>query len=526
MVGRAFFASFAAAVVLTLVPAVQAAPGLFVGVADDYLKSEPSRAASAIRELGFSAVRLTLDWSPGQASLGASEQAALRNAVTAGSGLRIVVAAFSRTSTPLTETDRDQYCSYLRSIASSFPAINDFVVWNEPNKTTFWKRQFEADGSSAAPRDYARLLARCYQVLHAARPGINVIHAGLSSTGNDRPDASSNVSHSPGNFLRREGEALRALLPRARLFDTFGMHPYGESSSEPPWKVHSASSTLAIGDWSKLMQTLRDSFRGTAQPHPGGRAQRSPATGELEPPPPIWYLETGFQTEVAGGPASLYTGNESDPGSLPPTPGAARALLGSGDDAVTQASQLTNAIRRSYCQPSVGAYFNFLLVDERELGRWQSGPLYADWTPKPSVPALKQVIAEVRERRVDCSALTGGPVDEFQESSSVEVTKVEWPKSASFNWKNDLWRFRIQTGEGATYAASILRLGGDGGAAGRPVLRASGELKKLYFSIVKFPTKRLPPGRYRIEVVLTSVESADRATTLRSPVFTVERKQS
>jgi hypothetical protein len=506
--------------------AAHAASGLIVGVADDYLKSEPARAGAAIRDIGFSAVRLSLDWAPGQAEIGGAERAALSQAFSAAGGLRVVVVAYSRTSTPLMDADREQYCSFLRSVVLTFP-VNDVIVWNEVNKSTFWRPQFTADGSSAAPRDYARLLARCYEVLHAAKPGVNVIHAGLSSTGNDRPTADSNISHSPGNFIRKEGEALRGELAGKRLYDTFGLHPYGEDSAEPPWKRHDASATIAIGDWSKLMQALRDAFRGTAQPYPGGGTART-ATGAGSTD--TWYLEIGFQSTTEGGPSGSYSGSETDLGALPPGSGPARALSLAGGGPVTQASQLVDAIRRAYCQPYIGAYFNFLLLDERDLGRWQSAPLWADWTAKPSAAALREVIAEVRDRRVDCANLAGGPAEtEFQERIGVTVRRVQWPKTSSFNWKHDLWRFRIQTEEAATYTASVVRISRRGrvtASADATVLRTSGELKKLYFSIVKFPRKRLAAGRYRMEIRLTSAESSERRSVLRGPVFSVKPRRS
>jgi hypothetical protein len=520
-VPRRLLVSIVAALALGLPAGGSAAPGLFVGVADDYLKTEPGRAAAAIRSLGFSAVRLTLDWSAGQSALDPNGHAALQTALGAGGGLRVVVAVYSRTSTPLTEPDRASYCSYLRSIVTTFPQINDIVVWNEVNKSTFWRPQFAADGSSAAPLDYARLLAHCYEVLHAARPGINVIHAGLSSTGNDRPNADSNVSHSPGNFLRKEGEALRAELAGKRLFDTLGLHPYGENSAEPPWKQHDASSTIAIGDWAKLMQALKDAFAGTSQPYPGSAAARVPSgTGTAQ----VWYLETGFQTTPSGSGSGLYSGSETDPHALPASAGAARAVADAAAEAApTHGSQLVAAIRRAYCQPYVGAYFNFLLRDEHDLGRWQSAPLWADWSPKPSAAALQEVIAEVRDRRVDCAALEGGPIEQFQERTGVVVKRVEWPKATSFNWRHDLWRFRIQAGESATYTAALVRVapGGARPVAAGPVLKANGELKKLFFSIVKFPRKQLGAGRYRMEITLTSTESTARRTTLRGPEFVV-----
>jgi hypothetical protein len=50
----------------------------------------------------------------------------------------------------------------------------------------------------------------------------------------------------------------------------------------------------------------------------------------------------------------------------------------------------------------VTAFFNFLLVDEPSLGRWQSGLLWADWKRKPAFAAYRAAIADVRAGTVDC----------------------------------------------------------------------------------------------------------------------------
>ncbi len=487
----------------TIPAGAAAGSSLFVGLADDYLKSEPERAAQSLDSLGVSGVRLTVAWDGTQAISG-SEAAAIATALGADAGARIVVSVYSRTIMPLTDIQRDAYCSFVRSIVERFAEIDDAVIWNEPNKSTFWRPQFSGT-ESAAPRAYAELLARCYDVLHAFDPAINVIHAGLSSTGNDRPGAASNVSHSPGNFIRQEGLAYRAMGRTARLFDTFGMHPYGETSSERPWKRHDASSTIGLGDWQTLMQALWDGFQGTQQPIPGEGT-------------PIWYLEIGWQTVPSLAKRSLYSGSETE---ARPLPDLAVGALDSGEgDAPDQAAQFTDAIRLAYCQPYVDAIFSFLLVDESALERWQSGVLWTDWTPKGSFGALQQVIREVRDDRVDCSTLKGGPVKPFTPKTGVEVLGVEWPKAKSFNWKNDVWRFRIQTDEQATYDASLVRIG-----AGRPALVATGELRRRYFVFVKFPVRRLPAGRYAMRVTLRSRESASRETTLRSPVFLVQQRR-
>jgi len=510
MLGRWISLAGTLLVCATLAGPASAGPNLFVGLSDDYLKSEPERAAPAIRDLGVSAVRLTLDWRPGQTALAPVDAVFLQNAVDAALGIRIVVAVYSDESNEAPQTDqaRDEYCSYVRSILERYPQVSDVVIWNEPNKSTFWRPQFNGDGSSAAPAAYGALLARCYDVLHGFRPSVNVIHAGLSSTGNDRPDAASNISHSPGNFVRREGDFLRGSGRPGPLFDTFAIHPYGETASERPWKRHDGGSTIGIGDWDRLMQALFDGFAGTGQPLPGrGLA--------------IWYLEIGYQTRTDGMKSALYQGGETEASPVADADPAADSGDGPAPD---QATQLADAIRLAYCQPYVEAFFNFLLRDEQDLGRWQSGLLYPDWTAKPAYAELRQVIQEVRTRSVDCSALKGGPVRSFAPKTGVAIEQVVWPKARSFGPRNDLWRFRIQTGEPANYEAYLYRLDGSSRVKGKsrtPVLTTSGELKKLYFVFVKFPDRVLPPGRYAMEIVLTSLESSSRHSTLTSPSFDV-----
>jgi hypothetical protein len=88
----------------------------------------------------------------------------------------------------------------------------------------------------------------------------------------------------------------------------------------------------------------------------------------------------------------LYFGRENEQQALP-------ALADSGVD---QATQLGDAIELAYCQPAVGALFNFQLADERRLGGWQSGILWANWRPKPSYQAVREMLEDVRQRSVSC----------------------------------------------------------------------------------------------------------------------------
>jgi hypothetical protein len=74
-----------------------------------------------------------------------------------------------------------------------------------------------------------------------------------------------------------------------------------------------------------------------------------------------------------------------------------------------QAAQLTAAVDLAYCQPAVGAFFNFELRDDASLSGWQSGLLRPDWSPKPAFVAYLQAIAAARAGTITCAAEGGGP---------------------------------------------------------------------------------------------------------------------
>jgi len=116
----------------------------------------------------------------------------------------------------------------------------------------------------------------------------------------------------------------------------------------------------------------------------------------------IWYLETGFQTTPRPG-APLYYGFEN----VSTIPDVARLQSASSSMATTpapdQATQMRYALRIAYCQPYVGAIFNFLIRDDPNLVGYQSGVLWADWTPKGSYSSIKRVVANVNSGHISCA---------------------------------------------------------------------------------------------------------------------------
>jgi len=262
-------------------------------------------------------------------------------------GQRVVVAFSGRAEdAPRTRATRQQFCSYVRNVVAQLPTVRDVVIWNEVNSPAFWRPQHDA------PANYASLLARCWDLLHALRADVNVI----SSTA---------PRHRPLEFLRELG-AAHAASGRARpIVDSFGHNPYPLSANEPPTAVHD-DGYVGQGDYQALVATIAESFEGT---------------------PRIWYLENGFQTAAPF--HGLYHGRETESAPL---------------RVAEQARQLTEALKLAYCaQPLVEAFFNFQLADERRLGGWQSGLLWANWQPKPSREPVRDVITAIRRDELACA---------------------------------------------------------------------------------------------------------------------------
>lgn len=351
--------------------------GFFFGVNDDTMKwsTTPEKVAAVGADLGVRAFRITLPWTRGQRTLAGSNLESFDRVVAARGGQRIVVnAGWLGANTPVNARQRAQFCGYVRSMLVRYPQVRDVVIWNEVNKSMFFRPQYTKGGRPASPALYEALLATCYDTLHALRGrGVNVITS-VSPRGNDNFRAVSNVSLSPVTFIRELGRVYRASHRRKPIFDTWGQNVYGASSSEPVSKRH-AGGTISQGDYAKLLSSIKAAFRRTAQP-------LASATGRVR----IWYLETGFQTSVDAAKLGLYQGRENV-NILSPA---------------AQAQQLNAAIKLAYCQPAVEALFNFQLADDPALSGWQSGLLWADWTPKPSYTSVRDVALAANARTLRC----------------------------------------------------------------------------------------------------------------------------
>ena len=400
-----FRAPAVAAVALALsCGAAHAGSGLLVGVDDDTLKwTEDTKGAIATQqELGLGAVRITLHWTAGETKLGDDGRTYTRRAQAAAKlGVRVVVAVFGDAASPPSTPDgQSQYCAYVQDALSRAKNVRDVVIWNETNSALFWKPQ---QGAAAA---YESLLATCYDALHKYRKQVNVI-------------SSTSPHENPGAFIEQLGAAYRASGRTTPIFDTFGHDAYPEVSTESPLASHLGTLSLDEGDYVRLIQALTTAFDGTGQPVPGAGSvptggnlpltldSRGGFVGATTPggPVTIWYLEDGFETIVPREKRTAYQGREPNRQLVQPVAPATRTTAFVQPD---QIGQLRNAFNLAYCQPAVGAIFNFQLTDEVQLGGWQSGLLWADGTPKPSYAPFKDVIAAIVAGTVDCVQFSPG----------------------------------------------------------------------------------------------------------------------
>jgi hypothetical protein len=350
-----------------------------IGVDDDHAKwlARPDGLVAKYRDLGLDGVRVTIPWKRGQRKPTALQGLYLHRAASlVARKQRVVLAVFGAPEhAPTDEVARSQYCGFLKHVFTRVP-FRDAVIWNEANSPQFWPR-------SAGARAYEALLATCWRMLHALRQGnVNVI----STTA---------ARYDPAGFMRAVGDAYVERKRKYPIVDTFGHNPYPNHAAEPPWVRHEDPRTVGQGDLDRYLQAIGQAFAGTRQPVPGQGTTT------------VWYLETGFQTTIPREKLRFYRGQETDRFVVPPV-AAADAAPWVRD----QASQIRDALLLARCQPHVGAFFNFELLDEDRLSGWQSGVLWRDGTHKASYDTFREAVEVVESGRIDCSTVpgAGGPI--------------------------------------------------------------------------------------------------------------------
>jgi hypothetical protein len=165
----------------------------------------------------------------------------------------------------------------------------------------------------------------------------------------------------------------------------------------------------------------------------------------------------------------------------------------------------------------------FHLIDETDLGRWQSGLERADGSRRLSFDRVKQTLAQSH------GTCQGRSTVKWKHATGVVSPVVAWGKLRKpFPPRPRRWRFRASAGEQADFRAGIFKAGpckavlGKRLARGRPkpLLYVQGVIKARR-RLVYFRARKLKPGRYVFAIRMTASMNPKRASVFVSRPFRV-----
>ncbi len=440
-----------------------------------------------LNDVGLRELRLPVRWDPARPT--EIENRREIKALLPIAGVRGIHVAFSIqpgsatavTSSPEAES---RFVAFEQQVARTFPTVQDIIVGNEPNQPYFWQPQFDARGRNVSGGAYESLLAASYDALKEVDPGIDVIGLGLSSRGNDGRGASGNVSTSPVKFLERMGAAYRRSGRTRPLMDELAHHPYPRRDTDSLttgilWPNAGAT------DLDRIKQAVWDAFHGTGQQ-------------TFEDGLRVRLDEVGWQVAVPRSRLGAYFGAET----VVPTTEA------------SQASIYAALVRYEACDPSVDALLFLGLRDEPNLSRWQAGLMRADGSPRPSYRSVQTVLSETGGNCV-------GKMRTWRHSTTVDGAAATFPSDRRLPRRIRSWGFTATAAEDARLRAGVYRL-----RKGRRPVRVLSERGRIEAHVtrsVRFPSRRLAPGRYVYSIRLRAEANRDRETRVTSRRFVVTR---
>jgi hypothetical protein len=351
--------------------------------------------AREVKAAGYNAVRLLVRWGPGYSS-GINYPDVLEPLSTLvqayqSLGIRVIINISpnwdpnaKNVHMPIGASDQRQFATFVASYAHLLPTVRFWQVGMEPNSNTFWRPQCRPGTVADAPVAFERLMALSYDALRSAeedRPGqlsLVVIGPAPSSHGESNPGNECS-SHSPVRFFQDVGEALDKSGRDKPIWDWASIDPYGLTNTESPAVTHTGG-TIGLGDLDALPKLLCQAFRGTAQPCKT----------------PIFISEYGVGTGVPADLESRYFGKEN-----------VQVV-----DYDTHALYDTVVIRMAYCRPWIRGMMHFLLIDEPDKARWQSGQYYAEDDSDPDAPliakpftdSIQQMLFAAQDGAISCAS--------------------------------------------------------------------------------------------------------------------------
>jgi len=368
------------AVALVCVSAASASPGLRGGITDSggAFYEEPATFFPVLEELGVQILRVHLNWG-GRVGVARRRPVEatepddpaydwhLYDRIVRDAHRHGVEVMFTILGTPAwanggrAPTTAPRNASQLREFAYAaatrysgtferrdgvlLPRVRYWTAWNEPNLQIGLIPQWRRSGERwliQSALDYARI---CNAVVDGIRTtmlrGQKIACGVTAARGNNNPNGLK-PSVSPLAFLRAMQRA------GARGFDAYAHHPYYGARSESPSTASPGRGGVTLGNIDDLASELTRLY---------GRK-------------PIWVTEYGYQTNP---PDSSF-----------------------GVPWQRQATYLAQAFALARAHPRIDMLLWFLLRDEPDPERWQSGLISASGERKPAFEAFRDEMTLLR----------------------------------------------------------------------------------------------------------------------------------
>jgi len=480
-----------------------AASAVEFGANDDTGKYLAGDSASYFGQMAAAGLRqnvMTLKWDPA-APMTIPDQAFLDGAMPAAqaAGINVVFAVYGAKPTTFTGDGgtAEAFAAWTAQVARTYPGVKTFIVGNEPNQPRFWRPQFDVSGAQASAAAFGPVLAATYDSLKEVDSAIQVVGAGLSPRGNDRPDATNNVSTSPVRFLKALGDWYRSTGRSRPLLDALSFHPYPNTNTDSPTSGY-AWPNIGLANADRLKQAIEDAFAGTGQP-----TVRSGLK--------LYYDELGWQVDTSAN--GSYAGTENVPVTTE----------------TNQAAIYGQIPRLVACDPAVAAVNIFGFFDESDRGAgFQAGLYRKDGTPRPSLSSFSDAIAGgCAGKQVGWSPATGvvGAGAKFNDSSPKPAKQTAWNTSVTASEdataRIGLFKVKTQTGGRCTPGrVDVVQIfSGKGSATQERILDGEFAVKAGYTPLLQLDKRPLPTGCYFYAAVLRAAMNLDRQSTFVSKGF-------
>ena len=419
-----------------------------IGVADDAPKYAADGGAALwaeLADLGMREDRISVNFDPSEPRT-IQEKAFLDRSISkaAAAGIDVVFSVYPHLPWALaSDTDARvaAFGSYLALLARTYPEVRKFIVLNEPNEGYFFAPQFRKRRNVSGAIAFMALAAG-YDRLKAVDPGITVVGLGLS------PDGNGITSTAPVRFIKALGGAYRASGRRRPIMDELAFHVHPRDSRTFDEKTHFRWPNVGPADLNRLKQAVWDAFQGTAQPT-FAEAGGGGVSGQTQLRALRFDLaEVAIQVGILQSLASEYTYSENVPVA----------------DEARQAKAYPSLLRYFACDPAVADVLLFLLIDQQDLRRYQSGLLRIDGSRRPSFDSVRRAIPQLG----DCAVRR-----KWRHTEHVIGARVVFGNKASVRASQTVFGLSVTAGEDATAKAGLFAVRAPDAAISRKSLAAA-----------------------------------------------------